>query len=104
MTHTTTDGVGLGLSEHATTETSRTWFDRAKRSLAGGISSSARMTTTGPHPYPLYIDHGAGARIWDVDGNEYIDYLISYGCAIHGHANPALSTALTRVLSTGVMF
>ncbi|MGH3846182.1 MAG: aspartate aminotransferase family protein, partial [Pseudonocardiaceae bacterium] len=39
-----------------------------------------------------------------VDGNEYIDFLISYGCAIHGHANPALTTALTRVLSTGVMF
>jgi glutamate-1-semialdehyde 2,1-aminomutase len=104
MTHTTSDGVALGLPAHATTETSQSWFDRAKRSLAGGISSSARLTTTGPHPYPLYIDHGAGARIWDVDGNEYIDYLISYGCAIHGHANPALSTALTRVLSTGVMF
>jgi glutamate-1-semialdehyde 2,1-aminomutase len=104
MTHTTSDGVAIGLPEHATTETSKAWFDRAKRSLAGGISSSARATTTGPHPYPLYIDRGKGARIWDVDGNEYVDYLISYGCAIHGHANPALSTALTRVLSTGVMF
>jgi len=104
MTHTSTDGVALGLPEHATTKMSQAWFDRAKRSLAGGISSSARLTTTGPHPYPLYIDHGSGARIWDVDGNEYIDYLISYGCAIHGHANPVLATALTRVLSTGVMF
>lgn len=104
MTHTTTDGVVPGLPEPATTETSRAWFDRAKRSLAGGISSSARLTTTGPHPYPLYIERGAGARIWDVDGNEYIDYLISYGCAVHGHADPALAAALNRVLSTGVMF
>ncbi|WP_405996883.1 aspartate aminotransferase family protein [Streptomyces sp. NBC_00829] len=83
---------------------SRSWFERAQASLAGGISSSARLTSTGPHPYPLYMHSGSGARIRDVDGNEYIDYLISYGSAVLGHASPLLTEALTQVLHTGTMF
>lgn len=83
---------------------SRAWFDRAQASLAGGISSSSRLTSTGPHPYPLYMAEGAGARIRDIDGNEYLDYLISYGSAVLGHANPQLTEALTAVLHTGTMF
>ncbi|MET9149353.1 aspartate aminotransferase family protein [Streptomyces sp. NPDC004042] len=86
------------------TEQSRVWFERAQASLAGGISSSSRATSAGPHPYPLYIDSGSGSRIRDVDGNEYIDYLISYGSAVLGHASPHLTEALTGVLRTGTMF
>ncbi|MDV9188669.1 aspartate aminotransferase family protein [Streptomyces sp. SR27] len=86
------------------TEGSRAWFDRAQASLAGGISSSSRLTSTGPHPYPLYIASGSGTRIRDIDGNEYLDYLISYGSAILGHAAPELTEALTAVLGTGTMF
>ncbi|MFD4322536.1 aspartate aminotransferase family protein, partial [Streptomyces sp. NPDC058548] len=86
------------------TNGSRSWFERAQHSLAGGISSSSRLTSTGPHPYPLYISSGSGSRIRDVDGNEYIDYLISYGSAVLGHAPPALTNALTQVLQTGTMF
>ncbi|MEV7421372.1 MULTISPECIES: aspartate aminotransferase family protein [unclassified Streptomyces] len=86
------------------TDRSRSWFERAQRSLAGGISSSSRLTSTGPDPYPLYMESGAGARIRDVDGNEYIDYLISYGSAVLGHASPLLTEALTEVLHTGTMF
>ncbi|MFE7041700.1 aspartate aminotransferase family protein [Streptomyces atratus] len=86
------------------TDSSRSWFERAQRSLAGGISSSSRLTSTGPDPYPLYMSSGSGARIRDVDGNEYIDYLISYGSAVLGHASPLLTNALTEVLRTGTMF
>ncbi|MFJ3701409.1 MULTISPECIES: aspartate aminotransferase family protein [Streptomyces] len=86
------------------TEGSRSWFERAQASLAGGISSSARLTSTGPHPYPLYMTSGSGARVRDVDGNEYIDYLVSYGSAVLGHASPLLTDALTDVLRTGTMF
>ncbi|WP_330176614.1 glutamate-1-semialdehyde 2,1-aminomutase [Streptomyces sp. NBC_01498] len=86
------------------TEGSRAWFDRAQASLAGGISSSSRLTSTGPHPYPLYMASGSGTRIRDVDGNDYIDYLISYGSAVLGHAPPQLTEALTAVLHTGTMF
>ncbi|MFE3070110.1 aspartate aminotransferase family protein [Streptomyces sp. NPDC059247] len=86
------------------TDRSRALFERAQKSLAGGISSSSRLTSTGPHPYPLYMDSGSGARIRDIDGNEYIDYLISYGSAVLGHASPLLTEALTAVLHTGTMF
>nr|BAP34749.1 glutamate-1-semialdehyde aminotransferase [Streptomyces sp. ML694-90F3] len=86
------------------TDDSKAWFERARGSLAGGVSSSSRLTSTGPHPYPLYMSSGDGARIRDVDGNEYIDYLISYGSAVLGHAPPVLTEALTRVLHTGTMF
>lgn len=86
------------------TDRSRVWFERAQESLAGGISSSSRLTSTGPHPYPLYMQSGSGTRIRDVDGNEYIDYLISYGSAVLGHASPLITQALTGVLSTGTMF
>ncbi|MFF0449615.1 aspartate aminotransferase family protein [Streptomyces sp. NPDC004609] len=86
------------------TDSSRSWFERAQASLAGGISSSARLTSTGPHPYPLYMHSGSGARIRDVDGNEYIDYLLSYGSAVLGHASPLLTEALTQVLHNGTMF
>ncbi|MDB5328245.1 MAG: putative glutamate-semialdehyde aminotransferase, partial [Phycisphaerales bacterium] len=60
----------LGLPERAVTKRSAEWFDRAKRVLAGGISSSARATVTGNWPYPLYVSRGSGSRVWDVDDNE----------------------------------
>ncbi|MEN8650410.1 aspartate aminotransferase family protein [Streptomyces sp. 21So2-11] len=98
-TETTTE-----TSRETTTETSRELFERAKRSLAGGISSSARLTSNGPDPYPLYMQSGSGARIRDVDGNEYVDFLLSYGSAILGHAAPVVTRALSAVLASGTMF
>jgi glutamate-1-semialdehyde 2,1-aminomutase len=79
-------------------------FDRAKRCLAGGVSSSARSTSTGPLPYPLYIIDSCGSRIVDADGNEFIDYLLGYGSAILGHANPGLTEAVVRQLARGTMY
>ena len=75
-------------------------MERSIDAVAGGVSRNFGYHIS----YPMVNERGTGARLIDVDGNEYIDYLISYGCAIHGHANLALATALTRVLSTGVMF
>ncbi|MFF2629728.1 aspartate aminotransferase family protein [Kitasatospora griseola] len=86
------------------TEGSRAWYERAQASLAGGISSSARLTSTGPHPYPLYMASGHGARIRDIDGNEYVDYLAAYGSAVLGHAPSVLTDALEPVLHGGTMF
>ncbi|WP_235618442.1 aminotransferase class III-fold pyridoxal phosphate-dependent enzyme [Embleya scabrispora] len=86
------------------TETSRALFHRARRSLAGGTTSSGRIITTGSYPYPLYIAHGKAAHIWDVDGNEYVDYLNSYGCAVMGHADPRIASAVAEVSAGGTMF
>jgi len=83
---------------------SRAWFDRAKRVLAGGISSSARSTTAGRVPHPIYMSHGEGSKIWDIDGNEYTDYLLSFGSLILGHGDPAVRAAIERQLQLGTMF
>ena len=102
--HSPIQSAQLGLPREASTEESARWFDRAKRVLAGGISSSARSTTTGTLPYPLYMAHGRGSRIWDADGNQFIDYLLSYGSVILGHADPGQTEALHTQLDLGTMF
>ncbi|WP_329561801.1 aspartate aminotransferase family protein [Kitasatospora sp. NBC_01266] len=104
-TQQTFDAVpAAGAPVGPSTGTSRALFERARNSLAGGVSSSSRITSTGPYPYPLYIERGSGAHIWDADGNEYLDFLASYGSAVLGHADPALTAALGGVLATGTMF
>jgi glutamate-1-semialdehyde 2,1-aminomutase len=91
------------LNESKTEESAR-WYARARKVLAGGISSSARATTAGRLAHPLYIAHGKGSHIWDADGNEFIDYLLSYGSVILGHADAELGEALGRQLEMGTMF
>ncbi|MGA2230197.1 MAG: aspartate aminotransferase family protein [Tepidisphaeraceae bacterium] len=93
----------LGLAP-SSTESSRRWFERAGRSLAGGISSSARATTCGDLNYPLYISRGQGSRIWDADGNQFIDYLLGYGSAILGHADAQIAETIARQARLGTMF
>lgn len=94
--------VGLGFSGSA--EVSRRWFERAKKSLAGGISSSARSTTCGDLPYPLYMVRGQGSRVWDADGHQFIDYLLGYGSAVLGHADAQIVAALSTQAGLGTMF
>jgi glutamate-1-semialdehyde 2,1-aminomutase len=94
----------IGLSEGTTLEESKYWFKRARRVLAGGISSSARATRTGAFDYPVYLVQGHGAHVMDADGNEYIDYLLGYGSAILGHSNPRQMDILKGQLELGTMF
>ena len=58
-------------------------FERANQSLAGGVSSNFRA---GGDPVPLFFDHAAGAHLVDVDGNDYVDYVLGMGPGILGHA------------------
>lgn len=74
---------------------------RARRVLAGGVSSNFRYHTL---PAPLVIIRGCGTRIWDTDGNEYIDYTMGNGPAIHGYAHPDITAAVTAALETGEGF
>ncbi|MCS7315542.1 MAG: aspartate aminotransferase family protein [Bryobacterales bacterium] len=71
---------------------SRLRLERARRSLAGGVSSPFRAK----FPVPLYFADASGSRIWDVDGNRYIDYTLAWGPLILGHKHPALVEALRR--------
>ena len=73
-------------------ETSRALLERARQSLAGGVSSPFRALA----PMPLYFRGGRGSRLTDVDGNEYIDYLLAWGPAILGHCHPAIADAIRR--------
>jgi glutamate-1-semialdehyde 2,1-aminomutase len=76
------------------TSKSRALFARATRVLPGGVNSPVRaFKAVGGSP--LFIRRASGARLTDVDGNRYIDYVMSWGPLIHGHA-PA---GLTRVLA-----
>src|ERR1043165_1050253 len=71
---------------------SREYLDRAQRSLAGGVSSPFRVKA----PVPLYFRNGCGARLEDVDGNEYIDYVLAWGPMILGYRHPAIVEAMRR--------
>jgi len=72
--------------------TSQKLLERARQSLAGGVSSPFRAS----FPVPLYFADGHGARLRDVDGNEYIDYVLAWGPMILGYGHPALVEAMRR--------
>ncbi len=74
---------------------------QACEALAGGVNSNFRL---GSHPVPLFFSHGAGARLWDVDGNEYIDYVLGMGPNILGHAPLDVVEAVAETLSRGNLF
>ena len=74
------------------TERSRELFAAAQRAIPGGVNSPVRaFRAVGGDP--LFIARGAGAHIWDADGNEFIDYVLSWGPLILGHAFPILCRA-----------
>jgi len=66
------------------TQKSKKIFEEAQKYVPGGVASPIRYCK----PYPFYVTKGYGSRIWDVDGNEYIDNLMSYGAMTAGHRNP----------------
>jgi glutamate-1-semialdehyde 2,1-aminomutase len=71
--------------------------------LAGGVNSPVRaMRAIGREP--LFIDHGAGAEIVDVDGNAYVDYVCSWGALVAGHAHPAVLDAVAAAAARGTSF
>jgi len=75
-------------------------FKEALHSLAGGVTHSNRYWA----PYPLYIDKVSGSRIYDIDGNQYIDYWVANGTMFAGHANPRVKAAVAEVLERGTHF
>ncbi|MCJ7622630.1 MAG: aminotransferase class III-fold pyridoxal phosphate-dependent enzyme, partial [Anaerolineaceae bacterium] len=69
--------------------------------LVGGVSSSIRVNQA--IQAPLYISHGNGSRLFDVDGNEYIDFNTSYGAAILGHNHLRINKAVEKALGLGII-
>ncbi len=81
------------------TRTTKALFERAKLTIPGGAGSTARLPRNGWQPYPLFIAEGTGSRVRDVDGNEYIDYLLGLGPMILGHRHPAVTQAVTDAVA-----
>jgi glutamate-1-semialdehyde 2,1-aminomutase len=74
--------------------------ERARRSLAGGVTSNWQIH----RPQAVWIDRGEGSRIWDVDGNEFVDLHGGYGVNAVGHAHPAVVAAVSGRVRRGTHF
>src|SRR6202158_1515550 len=78
-------------------------FRRATEILVGGVNSPVRaFRAVGGDP--IIVDRAAGARLWDADGNEYIDYVCSWGALIFGHAHPKVVEAITAQARRGTSY
>ncbi|MEP6639651.1 MAG: glutamate-1-semialdehyde 2,1-aminomutase [Chloroflexota bacterium] len=91
MTHTTTRSEAAYLA--------------AQDVIAGGVNSGARGPEAGWVPGPPVVARGEGSHLWDVDGNEYIDYLLALGPMIHGHRHPEVTERVSQAIhEIGTMF
>jgi glutamate-1-semialdehyde 2,1-aminomutase len=76
-------------------------YERAQNSLAGGVSSNYRMSK---QPHPLFFSRGEGARIYDVDGNEYLDFMLGQGPLILGHSHPKVLQRVAEEMNRGQLY
>ena len=75
-------------------------FDRAVKTMPGGVASSFQLSA----PYPIYLERGVGADVWDVDGNDYFDFHNGFGSMAVGHANPIVAEAVEHAARNGMHF
>src|ERR1700761_1331813 len=85
---------------NARTPASREMFERARGTLAAGVASSYQLRA----PWPIYLERGEGAKVWDVDGNELYDFHNGFGSMVQGHANPAIGRAIADRYRKGTHF
>jgi glutamate-1-semialdehyde 2,1-aminomutase len=78
-------------------------FQAAQKRIPGGVDSPVRAFR-GVGGSPLFIDRGEGSRIWDADGNEYIDYVLSWGPLILGHAHPRVVAVVREAAGRGTSY
>ena len=86
-----------------TKNTSESLFERGSKVLIEGVSSASR----GPAAFgttPRYMSHGEGSRLYDVDGREYIDWMMAFGALPLGHAHPKIVTTVTKEIARGSHF
>jgi glutamate-1-semialdehyde 2,1-aminomutase len=94
----------LAAREHARlndrTPGSKELYERARRALSGGVASTYQVRD----PWPIYLSHGKGARVWDVDGNVMLDFHNGFGSMVQGHAHPAIARAVASRVERGTHF
>src|SRR5262245_12275650 len=79
---------------------SRKLAERGRSVFPSGVTHDLRAF----EPWPLYVTHAAGARKWDVDGNEYVDYIGGHGSLLLGHNRPEVVEAVQHALARGTHF
>jgi glutamate-1-semialdehyde 2,1-aminomutase len=84
----------------AGTQGSQAHYERALGVMPRGVPSSFQAAD----PRPIYLSHGEGSRVWDVDGNEYVDFHNGFGVMCVGHANPAIVRAVSERAARGSHF
>jgi glutamate-1-semialdehyde 2,1-aminomutase len=96
------DGTGKAQAADyaAATPASARLYEEARRYVAGGVS----RTTIHFRPHPLYLARGEGARVWDADGVERLDFIGNYTALILGHRHPAILEAIQEQLTRGTAF
>jgi glutamate-1-semialdehyde 2,1-aminomutase len=82
------------------TPESRRRYERGLKVMPGGVPSSFQEND----PWPVYLEHGSGARVWDVDGHEYVDFHNGFGVMCIGHANPTVGAAVKARVDEGTHF
>ncbi|MCL4333738.1 MAG: aspartate aminotransferase family protein [Candidatus Thermoplasmatota archaeon] len=85
-------------------ETKRSFnlFKKTKKLIPSG--SSSLMRTSSWDDYPIFMNRAKGTRMWDVDGNEYIDFLMAFGPLINGHANEKITAAVRKYIKNGDLY
>ncbi len=78
-------------------------FEIAEKLMPGGVNSPVRAFKAVDTP-PLFMERGEGSKIYDIDGNEYIDYVLSWGPLILGHRDPKVIDAIHKVVDRGTSF
>ena len=82
------------------TQASKATFERATKTLSGGVASSYQLR----EPWPIYMERGVGPKVWDVDGNEMWDFHNGFGSMVQGHANQAIGAAMQARYGQGTHF
>jgi glutamate-1-semialdehyde 2,1-aminomutase len=85
---------------NARTPASGEMFRRANRVLSAGVASSYQLRD----PWPIYLEHGQGPKVWDVDGNGMWDFHNGFGAMVQGHAHPAIGRAIAERYGKGTHF
>ena len=75
-------------------------YERALKSLSGGVASSYQLRD----PWPIYLERGVGSHVWDVDGNEMVDFHNGFGSMVQGHAHPVITEAVVDRMRQGTHF
>lgn len=76
-------------------------FRKACNLVPGGVQKSRHPNMFVPGAYPIFMDKAQGSHVWDVDGNEYVDWLLSYGAIVLGYCHPSVDEAIREAVDKG---